>query len=61
MQDLVLAYSVNGGPEKTVSLAKNKGAKTIEGETMISLEDFKLQPGDVVALTRVRRTRAPKP
>ena len=31
-------------------MLKNKGAKTTEGETVIALEDFKLQPGDVVAM-----------
>jgi len=50
LRDVVLAYSVNGGPEKTVSMLKSRGAKTTEGETVIALEDFKLQPGDVVAM-----------
>jgi hypothetical protein len=50
LQDVSLSYSVNGGPEKNVSLLKHKGAKTAEGETLLSLEDFKLVPGDVVAL-----------
>ena len=31
-------------------MLKNKGAKTTDGETLIALEDFKMQPGDVVAL-----------
>ena len=58
LQDVVLSYSVNGGPEKNVSLLKHKGAKTAEGETMLSLEDFKLVPGDVVALACPRTGRA---
>ncbi len=58
LQDVALSYSVNGGPEKSVSLLKRKGVKTAEGETMLSLEDFKLVPGDVVALhARARDAR----
>ena len=45
-----LHYSVNGGPEQTVSLLKQPGAKDVNGTTTLSLEDFKLQPGDVVSL-----------
>ena len=45
-----LHYSVNGGPEKTVSLLKQKGAKQADGSTTLSLEDFKLVPGDVVSI-----------
>lgn len=43
-------YSVNGGPEKVVDLSKAAGAKTVDGKTMISLEDYKLVPGDVVSM-----------
>ena len=56
----MLAYSVNGGPEKTVSDAEEQGRKTTEGETIIALEDFKLQPGDVVAMHARRKMRDPK-
>ena len=48
--DITLHYSVNGGPEKTVSLLKQKGAKQADGSTMIALEDYKLVPGDLVSL-----------
>jgi hypothetical protein len=48
--DMTLHYSVNGGPEKNVDLLKQKGAKQADGSTTISLEDFKLVPGDVVSL-----------
>jgi hypothetical protein len=44
-----LHYSVNGGAEKTVSLLDAKGAKTANGSTVISLEDFKVVPGDIVS------------
>src|SRR5579863_9295319 len=45
-----LHYSVNGAPEKTVPLLASKGAKTADGRTTLALEDFKLQPGDVVSI-----------
>ena len=50
LQDVDLHYSVNGGPEKAVPLLQAKGAKTSTGSTVLSIEDFKLQPGDVVSL-----------
>jgi hypothetical protein len=45
-----LHYSVNGGPERTVDLLKEPGAKSSKGTTTLSLEDFKMVPGDVVSL-----------
>ena len=45
-----LHYSVNGGPEVTVDLLKQKGAKQADGSTTLSLENFKLIPGDVVSV-----------
>ena len=45
-----LHYSVNGGPEQTVNLLKQKGEKEVDGSTTLFLEDFKLVPGDVVSL-----------
>jgi hypothetical protein len=50
LTDLALHYSVNGGPEQTASLLKQKGAKETEGSTTLYLEDFKLVPGDLVSL-----------
>ncbi len=50
LNDFALHYSVNGGPEKTVDLLKQKGAKEADGSTLLSLEDFKLVPGDVVSV-----------
>ncbi len=47
---LDLHYSVNGGPEQTTSLLKEKGVKQADGSTVLSLENFKLVPGDVVSL-----------
>jgi hypothetical protein len=48
--DMTLHYSVNGGAEQTIDLLKQKGVKQADGSTVISLENFKLVPGDVVSL-----------
>ncbi len=45
-----LHYSVNGGSEKTIDLPEQPGAKEVSGSTTLSLEDFKLVPGDLVSL-----------
>jgi len=45
-----LHYSVNGGPEVTVDLLKQKGTKQADGSTTLSLENFKLVPGDVISV-----------
>jgi len=50
LNDVSLHYSVNGGAEKTVSLLAQKGAKTSDGKYVLSLEDYKLAPGDLIAL-----------
>ena len=46
---MTLHYSVNGGAEQAVNLLKRKGAKDVDGSTVLSLEDFKLVPGDLVS------------
>jgi len=48
LNNVTLHYSVNGGPEKSVSLLEHPGAKSASGATTLSLEDFKLVPGDLV-------------
>jgi hypothetical protein len=45
VNDMTLHYSVNGGPEQTVDLLKQKGAKQADGSTVLSLEDFKAGAG----------------
>ena len=50
LNDVSLHYSVNGGPEQTVNMLKQKGAKEADTSTTIELENFKLVPGDVVSL-----------
>ena len=50
LKDVSLHYSVNGGAEKVVPMLEGAGAKNSTRSTVISLEDFKVQPGDVVSL-----------
>ena len=50
LKQVSLHYSVNGGAEQTVNLLKKAGAKDADGSATLSLEDFKLVPGDVVSL-----------
>jgi hypothetical protein len=50
LRSLTLHYSVNGGPEKTVSLLGSPGRKEAFGTHLLALEDFKLVPGDVVSV-----------
>ena len=55
LRQVSLHYSVNGGPEQTVNLLKEPDAKNSKGTTTLSLEDFKLVPGDVVSLYATAR------
>jgi hypothetical protein len=50
LRDLALHYSVNGGAETTVDLLHQKGEKQADGSTTLSLEAFKLVPGDLVSV-----------
>jgi hypothetical protein len=50
LHGLTLHYSVNGAPEKTVELLAKKGAKDSDGSTTLSLEEFKLVPGDLISV-----------
>ncbi len=50
LNGVALHYSVNGGPETTVDLLKRKGERKADGSTVLSLEDFKLVPGDLVSV-----------
>jgi hypothetical protein len=50
-----LHYSVNGGAERSIDLMKQPGAKNVTGTATLSLEDFKLVPGDVVSLYATAR------
>ena len=55
VSEMTLHYSVNGGPEQTIDLLKQKGAKQADGSTTLSLEDFKAVPGDVVSLYAIAK------
>ncbi|HEV8412282.1 MAG TPA: hypothetical protein VGQ49_01715 [Bryobacteraceae bacterium] len=50
LQAMDLHYSVNGQAEKVIPLLTAKGAPTGEGKVVLSLEDFKLVPGDIVSM-----------
>jgi hypothetical protein len=50
LNDVHLHYSVNGGPNRDVSLLKSPGAKNADGSFTLALEDFKLVPGDLISL-----------
>jgi hypothetical protein len=50
LHGVALHYSVNGGPETVVDLLPQKGKKEASGSTTLSLEDFKLLPGDLVSV-----------
>lgn len=50
LQEMDLHYSVNGSAEKVVNLLPRKGVPSATGSTTLYLEDFKMQPGDVVAM-----------
>ena len=50
LQGVELHYSVNGGAEKVIEIPNSKGVKNASGKTLIALEDYKMQPGDVIAI-----------
>ncbi len=50
LSEFALHYSVNGGPEKVVSLLKDSGAKRADGSALVALEGMKLVPGDVIGV-----------
>jgi len=50
LSEFQLHYSVNGGAEQSVNLLKQKGERTADGSTTLSLEDFHVVPGDIVSL-----------
>lgn len=55
LQSMELHYSVNGAPEKTINMLAAKGVKEANGKTVISLEDYKLEAGDVVSVYATAR------
>lgn len=55
LRDMHLHYSVNGGPDKDLSLLPHAGARDAEAAYTLHLEDFKLRPGDLVSLYATAR------
>jgi hypothetical protein len=57
LSEFAIHYSVNGGPEKTVSLQKPTEASPTKasGSAMLGLEALKLVPGDVVGFYAVAK------
>jgi len=50
LKDVHFHYSVNGGPDRSVSMLNAPGTKSVEGSHTLSLEDFRLAPGDLVSI-----------
>jgi hypothetical protein len=50
LKDVHLHYAVNGGADHDISLLNTPGAKDADGKHLISLEELKLEPGDVIAV-----------
>src|SRR5580658_6370875 len=50
LSGVTLHYSVNGGSEVAVDVLPQKGKKEADGSTTLSLEGFKLIPGDLVSI-----------
>jgi hypothetical protein len=55
LEGMDLHYSVNGGEEQVVPLLKAKSVKEAQGKTQLSLESFKLSPGDLVSFYATAR------
>ena len=55
LKDVHLHYAVNGGADHDISLLNSPGAKDADGKHMISLEELKLAPGDVIAIYATAR------
>ncbi|MEG9433048.1 hypothetical protein [Terriglobus sp. ADX1] len=55
LRDMHLHYSVNGGPDKDIAMLNKPGAHDADGKYTLRLEDFKLQPGDLVSLYATAR------
>jgi hypothetical protein len=55
LKEMHLHYSVNGGPDRDMSLLKTPGAKSADGSYTLPLEAFRLVPGDLVSLYATAR------
>ncbi len=50
LSEVTLHYSVNGGEEKKINLLQQRGSKSATERKTISLEEFKLIPGDIISV-----------
>jgi hypothetical protein len=55
LKNVELHYSINGGPETTLNLLRQKGEKQADGSTTLSLENFKLVPGDLISVYAIAK------
>jgi hypothetical protein len=55
LQALEITYSVNGGEPRALRLPVQRHAKEARGRAVIALEEYKLQPGDIVAVSATAR------
>lgn len=55
LHGLEITYSVNGGEPRPLRLAVQRGVKEARGRAVIALEEFRLQPGDIVAVSATAR------
>jgi hypothetical protein len=55
LKDVHLHYAVNGGADHDISVLNSPDAKDADGKHMISLEELKLTPGDVIAIYATAR------
>lgn len=55
LRSLEITFSVNGGEPRSIPLPVRAGAKEARGRTLLALEEFRLQPGDIVAVAATAR------
>jgi hypothetical protein len=55
LKEVHLHYAVNGGADHDISVLNSPGVKDADGKHMISLEELKLTPGDVIAIYATAR------
>ncbi len=55
LKEVHLHYAVNGGADHDINLLNSPGTKDADGKHMISIEELKLTPGDVIAIYATAR------
>ena len=63
MAEILLVYSVNGGPTDTIPIHASGGAPLTEvaAAHTVFMEDYELEVGDLIAYHAVVRDNAPSP